>query len=346
VLSYNPVQIIDYITDVLESGESSRIVEPYYHGFKGDIVNLVSDGMDSVPKYLIKGVYNILSATEIEITELPVFLWTENFKQHLEKLLEAKNPVIKDYTDLCTDTEIHFKIKFVDDITSMHHVMIEYGCNKIEKLLKLYTTVNTSNMYLFNDSKCLVKFNTIYSIIKDHFKIRFEGYIARKQYYLGLLQDEIMRLRNKVNFINGNLDDTIDLRRKSKDAIDDVLTVGGFDRIDNNYNYLIKMSMDSVTQEKVDELTAKYEEKLAELDALEKKQPREIWLDELAELKEACIDIGINNNTPKMANAQETVAVTNAQETVAVTKTTKLKLGKPGAKLKKTTLKLNVALNL
>ena len=112
IMSYNPLQIISYLKNKLNgncSGISEKI-EPYYEGFTGTITPIDEH------KYLIRGVYNMPNSKTIQITELPVGTWTDDFKQHLENLMETKKgdkrPIIKDYNDMSTDTTVDFTITF------------------------------------------------------------------------------------------------------------------------------------------------------------------------------------------------------------------------------------------
>ena len=105
-------------------------------------------------------------------------------------------------------------------------------------------------------------------------------------------------LSNKARYINDNLSGKIDLRRKKKDEIVKILK--GFtydalgensDKITNgdisitNYHYLVKMPMDSVTEEAVEKLMKEKGEKETELSSLIKLNIKDIWLNELDKLK-------------------------------------------------------------
>ena len=61
----------------------------HYQDFKGSIQEI------SKTKYMLKGNYEILSTDEIHVTELPVGLWTETFKEHLESLMDCKDTKTK-----------------------------------------------------------------------------------------------------------------------------------------------------------------------------------------------------------------------------------------------------------
>ena len=58
-----------------------------------------------------------------------------------------------------------------------------------------------------------------------------------------------------------------------------------FDLNDNNYNYLIKMPMDSVSQENVDRLMKEHEMKEKELEGVKSSSVEQMWLKELCDLK-------------------------------------------------------------
>ena len=86
-LSYNVNAIIEYCKCKLKNKKYTGKIEPYYEGFKGDIIKLDKENN----KYLIKGKYEVMSYDTIKITELPVGSWTSSYKVFLEKLMEDKN---------------------------------------------------------------------------------------------------------------------------------------------------------------------------------------------------------------------------------------------------------------
>ena len=87
-------------------------------------------------------------------------------------------------------------------------------------------------------------------------------YQKRKDHLIAALEQEIIVLENKTNYIRENLDDTIDLRKKKKEEVIEMLSNKGYAIVDNDheYKYLTKMPMDSVTQENADKLFREYSE--------------------------------------------------------------------------------------
>jgi len=102
---------------------------------------------------------------------------------------------------------------------------------------------------------------------------------------ISILSEEMEQLKNKCKYINEVLNDTLDLRKKSYSQITDLLTTKKYIQINDNYNYLIKMTMDSVCQENIDSLNKQLNAKIASYEQLMNTDNKGIWKKELDELK-------------------------------------------------------------
>jgi DNA topoisomerase-2 len=298
IMCYNPLQIIEYLNCKIsfKTDSKNKIVYdkefiPYYEGFLGKIEKI------SETKFLIKGKYEKVGADKIRVTELPVGFWTENFKEHLEYLIDpgqdkdGKKIVafIKDYDDMSRDTNIDFTITFPKGkIEELETNIIEYNCNSLEKLLKLYTTNTNTNMHLFNAEDKLKKYNKVEEIIDDYFDTRLKMYEMRKEYLINALERELLLLSNKAKYIKENLDGTIDLRKKKNEEVIKMLQDKNYNIIDDDeqFKYLVKLPMDSVTEENVEKIFKEYGNKEAELEVTKKKTPAQMWSEELDVLKD------------------------------------------------------------
>jgi DNA topoisomerase-2 len=105
------------------------------------------------------------------------------------------------------------------------------------------------------------------------------------------LNRELLLLSNKAKYIQENLDDTIDLRKKKKEQVIQLLEEKGYDVIDNDieFKYLTKMPMDSVTEENVARLFKEKGSKEAELETIKTTTVNQIWTFELDKLREEYI---------------------------------------------------------
>ena len=299
IMCYNPIQIIEFLEAKLHKvvDVTNLLIEPYYQGFKGKIYPCDN----THKKYIIKGCYEFMGNDKIKITELPVGTWTQDYKEFLESILDSKGKsaksceeYIKDYNDMSTDLNVDIEITFYPGILSK--LLLEkhdHNIEGVEKYLKLYSIHCTTNMHLFNEKEQLRKFDNVYEIIDSYYDVRYAYYIKRKAYIISKLENELKVLTNKTRFIQYNLDDTIDLRKKSKQEIYKIMCEFKFDAGENgdgDYNYLVKMPMDSVCKENVDKLMSEYENKNAELEIIKACSIEQMWLKELDELKVAYLE--------------------------------------------------------
>jgi DNA topoisomerase-2 len=291
ILSYNPLQIIGYLKyKLVGCPPIEDPFVPFYEGFNGQIEKI------GPSKFLIKGRYEKVGPDKIRVTELPVGFWTESFKELLEDLIEpglnkeGKKivPLVKDYDDMSRDTTVDFTITLqkgkVDELESSQ---LEHGCNALEKLFKLYSTSSTTNMHLFDSSDKLKKYDTVEEIIDDYFVTRLQMYIKRKEFMIESLEKKLVVLSNKARYIQELLDGTIDLRKRKKSEIVDMLQEKGYDVIDEDgeFKYLVKMPMDSVSEENVEKLNGEHQDKLDELLRIKETTEQQMWFVELENLE-------------------------------------------------------------
>jgi DNA topoisomerase-2 len=287
ILSYNPRDIIQYLINKISDEPTQETFIPYYDGFTGEITQLKDN------QFSIKGKYEVIGPDKIRVTELPVGFWTNDFKEYLESLIESKtdtktgkkiNPIIKDYDDMSKDTSIDFTITLqkgkLEELNAVQ--------DGIYKQFKLISTVSTSNMHLFDAEDKLKKYNTVPEIIDDYYVKRLEMYETRKTYLINELKRELMVLNNKAKYIKEILEGTIDLRKKTKEVINNMLREKGYDEIKegDEYKYLTKMPMDSVTEENVKKLMEDHTKMIKELEELESMSKEDMWLKELNELNQ------------------------------------------------------------
>jgi DNA topoisomerase-2 len=298
IMCYNPIQIIQYLKNKLASVDAPIEFIPYYEGFKG-VISKISD-----TKFLIKGIYETIEVDKIKVTELPIGYWTQNFKVFLQGLTEPGQdkegkkiiPIIKDFKDLSTDTNIDFTIIFAKgklaELEAIEVKIDEYTCNGVEKLLKLCTTNTTTNMHLFDSNEKLQKYENVTDIIDAYYDVRLQLFQTRKDCMINTIEKELVLLSNKAKYIQENLDETIDLRKKKKEQVIEMLQSKGYDIIDKDadYKYLTKMPMDSVTEENVTNLLNDKTNQEKELELLKNSTTNQIWNSELDILLEQYLE--------------------------------------------------------
>ena len=287
ILCYNPKNIIAYLKNKLCGTKDKIEFLPYYEGFTGEIEKITDT------KFLFKGKYEKMDTDKIKVTELPVGYWTEDFKELLNELQNDSDKdkdgkkvasIVKDVFENYTDTTVEFIISFSKGkLQELESVKCDNGSNGLEKLLKLYSTSSTTNMNLFTSEDKLKKYDSVEEIIDDYFDIRLEYYEDRKDFMIESLEKELMILSNKAKYIQELLDGTIDLRKKKKQEIIDMIKGKEYDTIesDEEFKYLVKMPMDSVSEENVEKLLKEHHAKQDELERINSTTIETMWLSEL-----------------------------------------------------------------
>ena len=284
---FNPADIVSYMKAKLVGTDAGAAkLVPYYEGFKGTIESL------GPQKFLVRGVYEVVDAKQVRITELPVGSWTDDYKEYLEKVIEGdgkkRGAVIKDYTDMSTDRLVDITITFAPgQIAALSGKAADNGGTALDKLLKMQTTLSTTNMHMFDEEEKLRKFDSPEAIIDHYMTVRRKVYVERKKAQLESLEKEARKLSNKARFITENLNDDIDLRRKKNAEVTELLKSRNYDVIDQDedYGYLVRMPMNSVTEENVTRLLAERDGKQAEMQLLKAKTEDAIWLEELGDFE-------------------------------------------------------------
>ena len=281
---YHPLVLADYLKRKL-TGKSIDGIEfaPFYEGFKGTVEKIGDQ------KFAIRGQYERQDAEDrVRITELPVGSWTMPYITFLEGLADGSvdkagkkiAPVIKDFKSLSTEVAVDITVQFPKG------TLAGMSADSLEKMLKLGTTVSTSNMHMFNAECKLHKYESVAEIIDEFYAVRLATYVKRKANQVNTMEQKLVKLSNKARYILANLDGSIDLRRKTNAVVVKMLEDQGFDKLEGDYKYLTKMPMDSVAQENVDAALKEKADTEQELAILKATSCETIWMRELANFEQ------------------------------------------------------------
>ncbi len=282
--SYDPKQLIAYLKAVLTKQPVCMKFMPYYEGFKGTI-SQVDDN-----KFMIKGLYEHAGPDKIRITELPVGTWTMPYTTFLESLMDGGtskdgkkiSPSIKDFVSMSTEVAVDFTITFAPGkLVELENTRDEHGVTGVDKLLKLSTTVSVTNMHLFNSDRRLNKYAKVEDVINTFYDVRLALYAKRKAHLEKELRSRLLKLTNKARYIQETLSGIVDLRKKNAVQVSELMVARKFDTFDGDFKYLIKMPMDSVTEENVANIIADRDNSQKELDILLATSLEKMWIGEL-----------------------------------------------------------------
>lgn len=269
--SFNPTELKENIDRFLD-GKKMFEIKPFYKGFKGAVIPEV----DIKDQYKTYGVYEINdNQKSFEVTELPIGVWMQNYKEHLEALQNTE--FIRYYNSHCTDVKVSFEIFWTDKLRNMYLSNSE----KFEKKMKLVTSISCRNMVAFNSENKLHKYKDVFEILEEFINTRLKLYADRKAYIQKSLISEMNLIKTKIKFIEDFIEERIVIIRKRRKEIEDQLEKLGYERIENSYDYLVKMPIYALSMDKIDELQDKKAKLEAELADITSKTDAMLWKDDI-----------------------------------------------------------------
>ena len=286
---------LEMIYDTLSVLELDNMI-PYYLGFKGTIEKAEKNS------YISKGVYRWLDEQTVEITELPIGTWTEDYKDFLETMITNGLNNLKYIENHYTSKNVRFVLHFSTSVKAK----IE---GKFETLFKLASSKNLSinNIHLFSDEGAIQRYESTSEIIKEWAETRILKYFERKMYQIKIMEKDAKVLSNKMRFIldviagkiqimNKKLVDIVarlvELKYPPIDIEDDGGDTDGDDASSKKvqqYNYLLKLPISQLTYDRkviLEKELAVLEDKLK---TLKDTNIEDLWLNELGELEKAWI---------------------------------------------------------
>lgn len=153
---FNPLEICDNLRRKL-SGKDFYRMRPWYKGFNGRF-----EAKDEThTSYTIYGNYSVNGET-LTITELPVGVWTRNYKNFLEEL--ALKDTISDIKEFHKDNTVKFELQ----VPGLRKIKAE----EIEKTFKLTASLSCNNFVLFDRDYKIQRYATEMDIMRDFFSYR------------------------------------------------------------------------------------------------------------------------------------------------------------------------------
>ncbi|CAE7817126.1 TOP2, partial [Symbiodinium microadriaticum] len=313
VPNYNPRDLIANVRRHLR-GEPLEPMTPWYRGFRGTVA-----ATDKPGRYETVGVAQRHGSTRIEVTELPVRKWTQDYKEWIMDQLQAddgKRATISEFREYHTDNTVHFSLAMLPD-----KVALAEG-RGLEKFFHLKSTISTTNMHLFDASGKLKKYESPEEILQDFAKVRLEQYGKRKEYCIEKLQKEVATLTDKAKFIRLVVDGELEIAdRASQKVCNDMKRFGlrtkqeieagveekphaarnsrrlraVIDVTDTDvdlagpqgYEYLLKLKLWTLTEERLEALQRQLASKRQELEDLKATSLEQLWEMDLVRLESA-----------------------------------------------------------
>jgi len=203
--NYNPEDVVKNLK-LMMAGEPMNEMIPWFRDFKGTVTRMGPD------RYKFSGIARQTSDNEVEITELPIRMWTQDFKDKIVEIIKAeKTPsFIKDYDDYNTHKDVHFVIKMEDKHIKL---ALEEG---LEEKFKLTKSLATTNLVAFDAEGRITKYAGVEDMMKEFFNIRIKFYEKRKAHLLSEMHCDLEKYTNQARFIQMVVDGKLIVSKKKK----------------------------------------------------------------------------------------------------------------------------------
>ena len=154
---------------------------PHFKGFRGKVTKTKEH------TWVLQGVV-VKEGTQLHVTELPPGLWIQDFKEHLDALVEKGT--IQKFENHSTETAPDFRIWGFAG-----------GDDAVVSALGLTKTIHTSNMHLIGPNGAVKKYSSPEEILVDYLEVRLATYKKRKAWQLKQIDAEVSWLSEKSRFI-------------------------------------------------------------------------------------------------------------------------------------------------
>jgi DNA topoisomerase-2 len=128
-------------------------------------------------------------------------------------------------------------------------------------------------------------FDYVEDIIEYFVNFRLTYYHKRKEYLLEKMNRELKILSNRGRFIKAILEEKLKVNNVPKIEIIKGIEEMNLDKIDDSYDYLLRMPIYSLTKEVFDKLKQDFIEKKAEIKIVEETNPKDMYILDLNDLK-------------------------------------------------------------
>ena len=270
ILNRNPLDLIDACVKVLDGKRVGKLL-PWLKDYNGPIEQVGTSN-----QYIMRGQYQITNTTTVTVSELPPSVTFQKYEAHLNSLQDRG--IIASYEDNSANG-INYIIKFARATLT---TLIEK--DKLDQTLKMIET-ETENLTCLDERGKLLIFENIPQIVEYFTNFRLSFYSKRKAFLINKYNEELTYLSNRARFIKLIIDGKLKVNNVARKEIILYLETNKFDQINGTYLYLLNMPIHSLSKETYEALLKEVSEKQAELAEIKKKDPTDMYREDLADLK-------------------------------------------------------------
>ena len=279
-------------------------IRPWYLGFKG----IVQDYKDN--SYQSRGVWKWIDDQTVEINELPICVWTDDYKEMLINMITNGSVYLKDFSSHYTPNKVKFILYLYPNVRAKLEPIFETEFKMISS-----KNLGMNNIHLYGADGAIRKFKDTQDIVQEWAKVRLLKYYERKRYQLRKMEADFKIVGAKVRFIQDIIDKKVNVMNQKQKDVDEQLTKLGYPKMSDteesgeeqlpapvaeaeagpsivalptkqkeaDYNYLTRMPINQLTYEKKLALEKEAEKLKMLIRDLKAKAVYSIWNEELQE---------------------------------------------------------------
>ncbi|KAK0637201.1 DNA topoisomerase [Bombardia bombarda] len=309
--NYHPIDVVNNLKRRMgrldpedPEGKPFQPMMPWFRGWKG------TPEQEAPNRFKFNGIarQDEERPNEIVVSELPIRVWTDDFKARLEEIIRGEKApsFIKDYQEFNDHKTVHFVIQLEEK-----HMEAALKEGLLEKF-KLNKAITTTNLVAFDTRGMIHKYENPEEILEEFYNYRLGMYTERKQHWLKVYHADYRRLQNQYRFISEIIENELIVSKKRKDILvkelrerkyeafppkaddnrknkstdeelvgeqeeDDDAIAGGA----RDYDYLLSMPIWSLTLERLEKLKKLIAAKKAEHDELDALNEKDLWIKDL-----------------------------------------------------------------
>jgi DNA topoisomerase-2 len=293
---FNPLDVLAAVRAALD-GRAPPAMHPWYRGFTGRITPVPSDDPAAARAYAIEGTVSVVDESTVEVTELPVGVWTADYRTTLSSLV--KGGVVSSFRDYSSDARVRFEVTM--PAATLARATKRDGAAGLLRVLRLTSRLTTSNMHTFDAARNGVqRFSDAAAVLAAFMPVRLAAYKARKVHAVATLKARAARLAASRAFLDALSGGGVDLDGQTDAAVAAQLTAAGLPRLPREarmgafgeeepaaplpssgplagFEYLLDIPHAARTQERAAELAADAAATAAAAAAAEASTPEAMW---------------------------------------------------------------------
>jgi DNA topoisomerase-2 len=232
VPTFNPADVRANVQRML-NGEALKPMTPWFRNFQGPV------SPDGDGKWRVSGNVTHETGNVFVITELPPGV---AFNKYAEWLQGDKSPATL-LENRCNESTAYFRVRFNDAVPSDPMAA-----------LKLVDSISARNMYAFDATGSVRKYDTPEAILEEWVPWRLERYEERRTHLIAAAENYAALLRNKQRFVAAVVAKQLVPQDYEEAALVKHLETAGYDASSGSYDYLLSIQTRSFTRDRAERL--------------------------------------------------------------------------------------------